>query len=44
MIVYAVSIPYEGLVELFSTREKAEAYIIADGGFDFYYIEEKVIL
>ena len=41
-IVYAVGIAYEGAVALFSTHEKAEAYIAemdADGSLDIYYIE-----
>lgn len=39
MIVYGVGIHYEGIVEVFSTHEKAEAYIVENGGYDFYYIE-----
>jgi hypothetical protein len=42
MIVYAVGIEYEGAVELFSTYEKAQAYIAEndpDGSLDIYYIE-----
>jgi len=41
MIVYAVGIHFEGIVEVFSTHEKAEAYIAEQGGYDYYYIENK---
>ena len=30
MTVYAVSIAYEGAIKLFSTKEKAEAYIASN--------------
>jgi thiamine phosphate synthase YjbQ (UPF0047 family) len=45
-MVYAVGIEYEGVVALFSTHEKAEAYIAEndpDGSLDIYYIENMEI-
>jgi hypothetical protein len=45
-IVYAVGIHYEGAVALFSTYEKAQAYIAEQdpkGELDIYYIENMEI-
>lgn len=30
MIIFAVTVPYEGMERLFTTREAAEAFIAAD--------------
>jgi len=46
-IVYAVGISYEGTVALFSTHEKAEAYIAEvtkdSDNYNIYYIENMEI-
>ena len=46
-IAYAVGIEYEGAVALFSTYEKAEAYILEvtkdSDNYDIYYIENMEI-